>query len=847
MSESEIEFLATAAILYSQYLHSVSTQHLTGSNCSSYSTVALEFEKVHQIAPVFNSPRMSRRSLRLQTTGGLYGNDSLADFSSQNHSSGGSKLYLIKLFPLVCVFPPGRSSRTDHSSTGANGGVNTVSHSHAMVANGYICNDCSIHSERKEALTTYSSSSSSQAASAAAAAASFSSSSSSQAPSAAAAAAALSSSSSSQAASAAAAAAAFSSSSSQAASAAAVSSSSASFSSLYCTDKSDDCKGKQHLETNTRVHSYTQTSKTHRLLGGLWALIVYTGLALGSAVGSAVRSVAQRLVSVLWLVLGAPGKAARRLLWCLGTGWYQLPPLLSLRASLNLCLYCANMVLHEIHLPRECWTKTIFLVLSLTSHYTSVSLLYFCLSRISLQPVLPPIVTMDTESLERVEQVEHGLALLWERVQQGDQRQEQRHGDSLAQYTLLREQLDSQKDRDSLGLWVSGLLEHRITLLRGELEQQEASHRAQVGMAVRVGERDWASVTETLLPLSPFISLAFSFLHLSVGVDQEAHAALLAEVQRLEGELGRIRGDLQGVMGCQGKCEQLNTIQETVSAQVRRDLRALFYGSDDQTHQGEPDIPEVLLQWLSSRYVSGADLQALLASLELSILRNVSLQLEQSRAEARAEAITQSVHHTAMGGGLSEEQVQLIVQNALKLYSQDRTGLVDYALESGGGSILSTRCSETYETKTALMSLFSVPLWYFSQSPRVAIQPDVYPGNCWAFKGSHGYLVIRLSLRILPTAFCLEHIPKALSPTGNITSAPRNFTVYGLDDEYQEEGKLLGQYTYQEDGDSMQNFPVMEKNERAFQIIEVRVLTNWGHPEYTCLYRFRVHGEPRIQ
>ena len=28
--------------------------------------------------------------------------------------------------------------------------------------------------------------------------------------------------------------------------------------------------------------------------------------------------------------------------------------------------------------------------------------------------------------------------------------------------------------------------------------------------------------------------------------------------------------------------------------------------------------------------------------------------------------------------------MKLIVQNALKLYSQDRTGLVDYALESGG-------------------------------------------------------------------------------------------------------------------------------------------------------------------
>lgn len=38
-----------------------------------------------------------------------------------------------------------------------------------------------------------------------------------------------------------------------------------------------------------------------------------------------------------------------------------------------------------------------------------------------------------------------------------------------------------------------------------------------------------------------------------------------------------------------------------------------------------------------------------------------------------------------------------------------------------------------------------------------------------------------------------------------------------------------------------------EQNDRAFQIIEVRVLSNWGHPEYTCLYRFRVHGEPRHQ
>ncbi|KAF1522139.1 SUN domain-containing protein 1, partial [Eudyptes sclateri] len=121
--------------------------------------------------------------------------------------------------------------------------------------------------------------------------------------------------------------------------------------------------------------------------------------------------------------------------------------------------------------------------------------------------------------------------------------------------------------------------------------------------------------------------------------------------------------------------------------------------------------------------------------------------------------------------------------------------------------------------------------------------PDMYPGNCWAFKGSQGYLVVRLSMKIYPTAFTVEHIPKTLSPTGNITSAPRNFSVYGLDDEYQEEGKLLGQYVYDQGGEPLQMFPVMEKSQNAFQIVELRIFSNWGHAEYTCLYRFRVHGK----
>lgn len=499
-----------------------------------------------------------------------------------------------------------------------------------------------------------------------------------------------------------------------------------------------------------------------------------------------------------------------------------------------------------------------------------------------VSPVLPPVAVSSVD-MERLERVERQLALLWERVQQGDQKQEQRHDNILGLYSTLREQLHTQTDRDSLGLWVASLLDQRIGVLRGELEQEntqraqgaELQKQQQESQAARLADLELllkalsAKTEEVQQKQQQYehekkkrekeaVTSAADTAPVSVGVKQEDHDALLTEVQRLEVELSKIRQDLQGVAGCKGRCEQLDTLHDTISAQVssqlRKELQALFFGvGASGEEQGE--VPESLIHWLSQRYVSTPDLQASLASLELSILRNISQQLEVSRtqtvveAESKAKSIVQTVtgtvRHASAAEGLTEEQVKLIVQNALKLYSQDRTGQVDYALESGGGSILSTRCSETYETKTALMSLFGLPLWYFSQSPRVVIQPDVYPGNCWAFKGSQGYLVIRLSLRILPTSFAVEHIPKTLSPTGNITSAPRNFTVFGLDDEYQEEGKLLGHYTYQDDGESLQIFPVMEENDKTFQIIEVRVLSNWGHPEYTCLYRFRVHGEPR--
>jgi SUN domain-containing protein 1/2 len=55
----------------------------------------------------------------------------------------------------------------------------------------------------------------------------------------------------------------------------------------------------------------------------------------------------------------------------------------------------------------------------------------------------------------------------------------------------------------------------------------------------------------------------------------------------------------------------------------------------------------------------------------------------------------------------------------------------------------------------------------------------------------------------------------------------------------------FGSYSFSAaaDAPSLQYFPVQsDKIDRPYQIIELRIESNHGNPKYTCLYRFRVHG-----
>ncbi|NXI79406.1 SUN2 protein, partial [Rhipidura dahli] len=123
------------------------------------------------------------------------------------------------------------------------------------------------------------------------------------------------------------------------------------------------------------------------------------------------------------------------------------------------------------------------------------------------------------------------------------------------------------------------------------------------------------------------------------------------------------------------------------------------------------------------------------------------------------------------------------------------------------------------------------------------------PGNCWAFKGQQGQVVIRLPARVHLTAITVQHITKEASPSRTIISAPKDIAVFvslpGISvDADREEETLLGMFTYNAEKDPIQTFPL--KNmllPRAFSHVKLLVKSNWGNPWYTCIYRVQVHGK----
>ncbi|XP_030068061.1 SUN domain-containing protein 1 isoform X2 [Microcaecilia unicolor] len=854
---------------------------------SSYSFPALDFETKHKLDPVFDSPRMSRRSLRLGNSTRYYSledahNSSINNSSCLAESVSSAKDNLVKTAKkhrstskqsIAVHHTPKRnvsnSSFYSHSSYNShvgdtsmmstildesliqeqtemghlwgldeddgdmrgedtsasqqNGAVNTAETQTTMV-NGYLCNDCSMLSDRTNVLTAHSASNTASST-------------------------------------------VYSRDRSQkhksrgiafymTRSLQVVKNTAASLTSLFvqlfqmvllkplCEIKGDDCKGKKHLETHTTTHM--QSSRSKRVARTFWHILSYAGCFLLQclrSVGAAGWLMSKKVLSFLWLAIASPGKAASGAFWWLGTGWYQLVTLISL-SNVFLLTRCLRKIgkflllfIPLLLLLLGLWYWGIEGLRSLVPIFNGTSIFtaqWMEEPASILQPDplisdsnLPPKVIQQFD-FGRIREIEKQIAVLSDQCSH--------HEEDYAKITLLLQRLQKQveqmNDKSGMSSMIMNILnQHFHGVKPNETTDTMAFHQEHDLRIMKLEDLlgKLSAKSEELQ-----IEMDLTKARIARG-DDEKDQHLMNKIHQLELDLAQIKIDLLDWQSLKTSCEKVDTIYEKVDDRIKESVKMTIFGNQEE-------LPESLLQWLSSNFVSKNSFQAVLQELELKVFKNITHYITVTKRIPSSDTMASTV--TAGISGITEEEARIIVNNALKLYSQDRIGMVDFALESGGGSILSTRCSETYETKTALMSLFGIPLWYFSQSPRVVIQPDIYPGNCWAFKGSQGYLVVRLSMMIYPTAFTVEHIPKTLSPTGNITSAPKDFAVYGLEDEYQEEGRLLGQFMYNQDGEPLQTFPVTVENEDPFQIIELRVFSNWGHNEYTCLYRFRVHGKP---
>ncbi|XP_032758306.1 SUN domain-containing protein 5 isoform X3 [Rattus rattus] len=183
---------------------------------------------------------------------------------------------------------------------------------------------------------------------------------------------------------------------------------------------------------------------------------------------------------------------------------------------------------------------------------------------------------------------------------------------------------------------------------------------------------------------------------------------------------------------------------------------------------------------------------------------------------------------------MSDEQK--MTRKIMKMIQGDFIEKPDFALKSIGASIDFEHTSPTYNHDKARSYWNWIRLWNYAQPP----DPSVTPGNCWAFAGDRGQVTIRLAQKVYLSNITLQHIPKTISLSGCLDTAPKDFVIYGMEHPPREE-VFLGAFQFQPEN-IIQTFQLQNQPPRAFAAVKVKISSNWGNPRFTCLYRVRVHG-----
>lgn len=176
---------------------------------------------------------------------------------------------------------------------------------------------------------------------------------------------------------------------------------------------------------------------------------------------------------------------------------------------------------------------------------------------------------------------------------------------------------------------------------------------------------------------------------------------------------------------------------------------------------------------------------------------------------------------------------------------------------------------------------------FFGLRPSVTSRPETIlhgntqPGFCWPMEGREGHFTIQLPHPMIVEAVSVDHVSEHLLMQGQTRdSAPKDVRLTGYRPcgipNYQpcdkgctglgfstKDGVQLKEFVYELDGLSTQTVFIDESgsdelgdrecaissgscatNLTPVSAIRVDIESNWGNEDYTCIYRFRVHGKP---
>ena len=119
--------------------------------------------------------------------------------------------------------------------------------------------------------------------------------------------------------------------------------------------------------------------------------------------------------------------------------------------------------------------------------------------------------------------------------------------------------------------------------------------------------------------------------------------------------------------------------------------------------------------------------------------------------------------------------------------------------------------------------------------------------SCWPFEGNKGHVSVMLAPhgKVVPKSVSLEHVSSSIAHS--VVSAPKDYQVWGYNSASDVDPVRLDAGNCRYDANSKRpiQFCNLRKSlvNRPVNIVQLRIVSNHGNEHYTCVYRFRVHGD----